>query len=198
MRTIGYNSVPNMLSYVRLLLAIILWIPALLDMPFYVGAGLVLAGLTDLLDGYAARRWGAVTEYGRRLDSMADTSIVVSAVFWVILVEPAVFFDNKLLVSSWMLTGTASFAVGLIKFRKIPDLHLYMTKASSVAGYVFITYMFIVGYNETLFHVASVFLLISSFETLLLQLLSPRTDGRMKSILYAYRQGRGSSGTYFS
>ncbi len=198
MKRIDYSSVPNLLSGFRLLLAVVLWIPAMLDLPLWVGIGLVAAGLTDMLDGFLARRWRAATEYGSRLDSAADMVLVVCAAFWVILVEPSVFFDNKLLVLSWMLIGTASLAVGLIKFRRIPDLHLYMTKASSAAGYVFIIFMFVVGYNAALFYIASALLIISTLESLLLQLLTHKPDEHIRSILYAYRQWRNTSGPSFS
>lgn len=198
MKRIDYSQVPNLLSGFRLLLAVALWIPAMLDLPLVVGAGLVMAGLTDVLDGFLARRWGVATEYGSRLDSAADMVLVVCAAFWVILVEPSVFFDNKLLVLSWMLMGTASLVVGLVKFRRIPDLHLYMTKASSAAGYVFIIFMFVVGYSAALFYIASALLIISTLESLLLQLLTHKPDERVRSILYAYRQWRNSSGPSFS
>lgn len=198
MKRIDYSQVPNLLSGFRLLLAVVLWIPAMLDLPLLVGAGLIMAGLTDMLDGFLARRWGAATEYGSRLDSAADMVLVVCAAFWVILVEPSVFFDNKLLVLSWMLMGTASLVVGLVKFRRIPDLHLYMTKASSAAGYVFIIFMFVVGYSAALFYIASALLIISTLESLLLQLLTHKPDERVRSILYAYRQWRNSSGPSFS
>jgi len=198
MKRIDYSSVPNLLSGFRLLLAVVLWIPAMLDLPLWVGVGLVAAGLTDMLDGFLARRWAAATEYGSRLDSAADMVLVVCAAFWVILVEPSVFFDNKLLVLSWMLIGTASLAVGLIKFRRIPDLHLYMTKASSAAGYVFIICMFVVGYSAALFYIASALLIISTLESLLLQLLTHKPDEHVRSILYAYRQWRNTSGPSFS
>lgn len=198
MKRIDYSQVPNLLSGFRLLLAVVLWIPAVLDLPLLVGAGLIMAGLTDVLDGFLARRWGATTEYGSRLDSAADMVLVVCAAFWVILVEPSVFFDNKLLVLSWMLMGTASLVVGLVKFRRIPDLHLYMTKASSAAGYVFIIFMFVVGYSAALFYIASALLIVSTLESLLLQLLTHKPDERVRSILYAYRQWRNSSGPSFS
>lgn len=198
MRRIDYKGVPNFLSGFRLLLAVALWIPAMLDRSLWVGAGLLAAGLTDVLDGYLARRWGAVTEYGSRLDSAADMVLVTCAAFWVILVEPDIFFDNKLLVLSWMLIGTASLVVGLVKFRRIPDLHLYMTKVSSAAGYVFIIFMFVVGYSPVLFYIASSFLILSTLESLLLQLLTHKPDERVRSILYAYRRWRNSSGHSFS
>jgi CDP-diacylglycerol--glycerol-3-phosphate 3-phosphatidyltransferase len=42
----------------------------------------VSAGLTDIADGYIARRRGLVTDFGKFMDPMADKVLVVSAMLW--------------------------------------------------------------------------------------------------------------------
>ncbi len=76
-------NVPNVLSCFRILLVPI--IVAVLLTGFegkeFVGLGLfLLAALTDLLDGWVARRWGLVTRLGKLLDPAAD-KILTSAAF---------------------------------------------------------------------------------------------------------------------
>lgn len=61
MKIITINSIPNILSAARLFLIPIIWAAALLNRPIYVGAVLIAAGLTDVLDGYIARRRGLVS-----------------------------------------------------------------------------------------------------------------------------------------
>lgn len=76
-------NLPNVLSSARILLVPIL-VAALLtefDGKEFVGLGLFLiAALTDLLDGWVARRWGLVTRLGKLLDPAAD-KILTSAAF---------------------------------------------------------------------------------------------------------------------
>ena len=174
----------------RLLLIPVIWAAALLDRPFYVGAGLIAAGLTDVLDGYIARRRGLVTAYGSRLDSIADTLVVISVVGWVLLLRPEIFTRHELIVSVWIAAEASAILVGWIKFRRIANLHLYLTKAAGVAGYVFIVYSFMIGYSEAFFYVAMALLIAASLECLLVQLLSRSMDEHMKSIFHAYIQGR--------
>lgn len=71
-----YFSVPNILSYFRLLL-----IPVYLYVYFnartdadYLKAALVIAvsGLTDALDGFIARHFDQITDWGKLIDPVAD------------------------------------------------------------------------------------------------------------------------------
>ena len=183
-------TVPNLLSALRLLLVAVLWVPAFFNLPAYVGAGLLVAGMTDVLDGFIARRWGSMTEYGSRLDSIADTSVVISVIFWILLLRPEIFLDHLVIVPLWIAIEALSMIVGWIKFRRIANLHLYSAKAAGVAGYVFVVLAFIFGYNEVLFYIAFIVLTISSVEALVLQLFCSSVDEHMKSIIYVYREGR--------
>jgi CDP-diacylglycerol--glycerol-3-phosphate 3-phosphatidyltransferase len=45
-----------------------------MTLPFWVLY--LIAGLTDILDGFLARRWDMESQYGARLDSLADIVFV--------------------------------------------------------------------------------------------------------------------------
>ena len=59
--------IAHLLSGMRLLLIPIIWIAALMGNGRLVGVGLLVAGATDFLDGYLARRLGQASEAGARL-----------------------------------------------------------------------------------------------------------------------------------
>src|ERR1035437_10972160 len=68
------NTVSNYLSLLRLLLAIPFWI--LLDnfnsLRYVLFALAIFGALTDIFDGYFARRLNQVTEFGKIIDPLAD------------------------------------------------------------------------------------------------------------------------------
>ncbi|MFB3788911.1 MAG: CDP-diacylglycerol--glycerol-3-phosphate 3-phosphatidyltransferase [bacterium] len=69
-------TLPNILTSIRLLLSPVLAILFLNDSPpaRYAILGIViLSELTDLFDGYMARKRGQVTDLGKLLDPMADS-----------------------------------------------------------------------------------------------------------------------------
>jgi cardiolipin synthase (CMP-forming) len=73
-----WNHVPNMLTIVRILLVpLTVW--SLLTGDYGVAfAAFVVAGVTDGVDGYLARRFNAHTELGAYLDPLADKLLLVS------------------------------------------------------------------------------------------------------------------------
>lgn len=76
------SNVPNILSAFRLLLVPlfpILYFSGLQNGEFYAGGVFLLAGMTDILDGLIARRFGCVTPLGRVLDPLADKLMQISA-----------------------------------------------------------------------------------------------------------------------
>ncbi len=81
-------NVPNALTWFRILaiplVVIVFYLPVTWARP---AAGLLfgLAGITDLLDGYLARRLGQTSNFGAFLDPVADKLIVAAAL--VVLVQ---------------------------------------------------------------------------------------------------------------
>ena len=64
----------NLLSMSRIALCLPLILVDAMTLPFWVLY--LIAGLTDILDGFLARRWDVESQYGARLDSLADIVFV--------------------------------------------------------------------------------------------------------------------------
>ncbi len=82
-----WQYLPNSLTVLRLLLAVPLGIFILHEAyawALFVG---VLAGLSDVLDGFFARRLGAFSRIGAALDPIADKSLIMVAFVCLALVE---------------------------------------------------------------------------------------------------------------
>ena len=190
MMNLRIQSLPDLISYTRLLLVPVVLALALFGLQFWTGIALLAGGITDALDGAVARKWKVVTAYGSRLDSIADTLMEISAGAAFILLRPDIFAAHQLVIGAWIALEVAWTVLAWIRFRRIANLHLYLTKTGGVLAYAFIVYTFVVSYNETFFYVTAAVLIVSSIECLLLAMFAARVDEHMKSIYHAYRDGR--------
>ena len=118
----------NALTFSRIVLSITLLVPPALSPAFLVVYA--LAGVTDMLDGYVARRTGKESELGASLDSVADLVLVVVCL---VKILPA------LTVPTWLWIWVAAIALvkaanaisGLVVEKRLVMPH---TRANKVAG----------------------------------------------------------------
>ncbi len=70
--------VPNIITITRLFLVpVIIWL-IVAEKPFTAFVVFLVAGLTDAIDGFLARRFGWQTELGAYLDAIADKALLMS------------------------------------------------------------------------------------------------------------------------
>lgn len=113
--------IPNILTCGRLVLTIIFLIMIMLS-PRYYAAGerpfpdfldyafiiFVVAGLTDLVDGLAARRLNVTSKFGRMIDPLADKVLVCGAfICFAIIGQPKLFNlpPATMAVIQWSVAG---------------------------------------------------------------------------------------------
>ena len=66
-------TIPNVLSFFRILLIpVIIWLYLVKDNSIWAGYILILSGVTDVLDGFIARRFNMTSDLGKVLDPVAD------------------------------------------------------------------------------------------------------------------------------
>ena len=90
------KHIPNILSASRIALCLPLLLVDAMTVPFWILY--LIAGLTDILDGFLARRWGVESKFGARLDSFADFVFVLAVGY-------KLFPWMKLPTVLWMMIG---------------------------------------------------------------------------------------------
>ena len=77
-------NVPNLLTCLRILLAIVMFCFLEFGQYIYGMVVFIIAASTDWIDGYYARKYGQVTTLGRILDPFADKVIICGAFIYLI------------------------------------------------------------------------------------------------------------------
>ena len=75
----------NKLTMLRVILIPVFLVVLYLDVPFHMLYALIifiLASVTDFVDGYIARHYNMVTDFGKFMDPLADKMLVMAALVW--------------------------------------------------------------------------------------------------------------------
>ena len=75
------KNIPNIITITRGLFTIVIIILFLLDAQKYMSLILtlfIIASLSDFLDGYLARKWHVVSDFGKTADPLLDKILVFS------------------------------------------------------------------------------------------------------------------------
>lgn len=183
------ESIPNILTASRLALVPVLWILALAGESRILAAGLALAGTTDALDGYLARRMNATSAAGSRFDSIADQTLFASTLAWILLLRPEFVREQLPVLLVWLGLGAVSLIVGWVRFRRFADLHLYSAKVAVVAGLAFAVYLLAVGsYDVWIFRAVALIAFIAILETIIVQLTFEEVDEHIGSVFTIRRR----------
>ena len=131
------RAIPNQLTALRLVLIPVLWGFALAGQARYVGTGLAIAFVTDVADGFLARRLGQTSAFGSKFDSIADGILGPSAIAWLLLLKHDVLLDHVVLAATWFVTTYVSLGIGLVRSRRFANFHLQSARIACVAQYAF-------------------------------------------------------------
>ena len=117
----------NTITFSRIAASIVLLFCLVFSPAFYVFY--IAAGLSDMLDGFAARKTGTVSEAGSRLDTIAD---IVFAAVCLIKVIPVL--DVPVWLSVWIAViaflKAANIAVGYIRQKAFVSVHSVINKVT--------------------------------------------------------------------
>lgn len=129
-----------------------------------------IAGLTDLLDGFLARRFHVESSFGAQLDSAAD--FLLCAVLLFVFLP---YYHWPLWIILWIagigLVRVAAALICFVRFRTLAFLHTYSNKATGILLFLFPFLLWLFGLNATSILLCSL-ASASALEELLLQLTS--------------------------
>ena len=123
----------NIITCIRIICSIILLFCPVFSPTFY--ALYIAAGVSDMLDGAIARKTSTVSEFGSKLDTVADFVMVTLCL---IKLLPVIHIPTWLLI--WIIVIAVIKAVSLISGyvtrKKIVVLHTIMNKVTGILLFV--------------------------------------------------------------
>ena len=147
-------NLPNLLTTIRFLL-----IPLFVYVFFHQGESnilyatyiFILAGITDVLDGYVARKYDLITKWGQAMDPLADKlsmiavfislAIVKILPLWIIVIILA--REITILIGSLFVYFTGHDIIFPNRFGKLATFCLYSTAAASILSVSFFDKLFL-------------------------------------------------------
>ncbi len=174
------RNLPNFITSLRIIGALSLIFIKTLSMEFLIIYTII--GITDVLDGFIARKTNTASEFGAKLDSVADL-LFYSIMGLKILPSLVKVIDWKF----WIIAGVvvairiAAYIVAFVKFHCFSSLHTYLSKLTGITIF-FTPYFYFTDMLTVFCIVLSIISFASSIEQLLTHVTKKTYRSNIKSI----------------
>jgi CDP-diacylglycerol--glycerol-3-phosphate 3-phosphatidyltransferase len=183
-------TIPNVITSYRLLMVPVILYFAISGQEKLFAIFLVINLLTDIVDGYIARRFKMETEIGAKLDSFADNFSYVLAFIGFFVFKRDDFRPHIVSFIIFISMLLLTVIVPLIKFRKFPSFHLYITK---IGGYIqgsFFICLFTIGFITPFYYFMIVWGIMGAIECIAIDLIIPEMRSNVKGLYWVLKEKR--------
>jgi cardiolipin synthase len=177
-------NVPNALSFYRLISFPVVIVLCLYRVELLFVTLLVINLVTDVLDGFIARVFDMQTEFGARLDSVADFGTYILAIVGVFTFKTEEI--QPYLTSFFVFLGLffGAYLLSLIRFKRFPSLHLYSWKIGGYIQGIFFFVLFVLDFNSILYYIMVFWGIIAFTEHIIIQLKLPEMRSNQKGLYW--------------
>lgn len=110
-----FFSIPNILSYIRIIMVPFIVVIYAIDENYLLATALIfVSGITDVADGFIARKFNMITDFGKFIDPVADKLTQLGLIICIAINHMWMFA----LVALMVVKETTQFILGLITFKK--------------------------------------------------------------------------------
>lgn len=131
-------TIPNILSFVRLvMIPFIIWLYCFKQTYMWTAILLFLSGLTDVVDGFIARHFNMVSDFGKALDPIADKLTQLAVLVCLVTRFPMFLIPLVLLTVKEFVSGVLCLVV-MRRTKKVESAHWH-GKLNTVLLYAVMT-----------------------------------------------------------
>ena len=129
-------TIPNILSFIRILLIpVIVWLYIFEKDYLWSGIMVVISGLTDVVDGFIARKFNMISDVGKVLDPFADKAtqlvvIILLALRFPLMIIPialTIIKESFMAISGYLVIKNCGIVLGANWHGKLATLFLTAT-----------------------------------------------------------------------
>lgn len=174
------RHIPNMFSLLRILLSVLL-IPLL---PIRIGFTVVYIaiGITDLLDGLIARKYGYESDFGAKLDSIADfVFYFIIVLIFLKLYSSILEVNHQVALLVILIIRLLNVLLTKLKYKKIVFVHTLANKISGVIVYL-MPVVFLLIQDSIVVWIILGIVFVAAVEELLITVKYPEPDLNRSSI----------------
>jgi cardiolipin synthase len=182
------RHLPNALSLARLLAAPVLIAFALSGHQRLFAIVLITALVSDVLDGWIARRFQLQSPFGAMLDSAADVTTLIAAAVGIAAFHPQVWREHSIAITAVLGGWFVVCVLALMRYRRLSSFHTYASKAAGYALGFFIAALFVFDFVPWLFYAAATLSLISTAEELVLLWKLPQWRADVRGLWWVLRE----------
>ena len=182
------RHLPNALSFARLLAAPVLVALALAHHERPFAALLIGALVTDVLDGWLARRLQLQSPFGAMLDSAGDVTTLAAAATGIAIFHADVWQQHIIAIELVLGGWAVECVLALWRYGRLSSFHTYASKAAGYALGFFIASLFAIGFVPWLFYAAVILSLLSVAEELALLWQLPQWRSDVRGLWWAKRK----------
>ena len=113
-------KLPNVISYFRILLVpLIIWLYCVKSYYSLTLLVIIISAITDIVDGFIARKFNMITDFGKFIDPVADKLTQVAILFCLITRFPLMLLPLCIMFVKEILAFTIRYVV----FKKTGEVH---------------------------------------------------------------------------
>lgn len=174
------KSIANYISIARILLVLTLVLIKPLSPLFFIVY--ILSGVSDILDGFIARKTNTTSKMGEKLDSIAD---FIMCLVLIVILYPLIIHNQHIL--TWIIiigiVRAISIIVAFLKYKSLGMIHTYANKMTGLIVFLY-PILYVTFPSVKLMYGICIIASISALEELLINLLSNELCANKRSLFF--------------
>ena len=179
-------TLPNILSCLRLATTpLLLWL-AWHGYEYVFLVILIGALISDVLDGFIARKFNQTSELGARLDSWADATLYFTLAASAYLLWPLAFLAERAFFELMLCSIIVPAITGLLKFGTLTSYHTWLVKTAAATSAISALILFTGGPGWP-FRTAAVITIAAALEQVAITLALQQPLSNVRSLWHVLR-----------